>query len=29
MRRGDVVLVDLDPTRGSEANKQRPAVVVS
>ncbi|CAN5856039.1 type II toxin-antitoxin system toxin endoribonuclease MazF9 [soil metagenome] len=29
MRRGDVVLVDLDPTRGSAANKQRPAVVVS
>ncbi len=29
MRRGDVYLVDLDPTRGSEANKVRPAVVVS
>lgn len=29
MRRGDVVWVDLDPVRGSEANKGRPAVVVS
>lgn len=29
MRRGDVVWVDLDPARGSEANKRRPAVVVS
>lgn len=29
MRRGDVVWVDLDPTRGSEASKRRPAVVVS
>jgi len=29
MRRGDVYLVDLDPTRGSEANKVRPAVLVS
>lgn len=29
MRRGEVRLVDLDPVRGSEANKQRPAVVVS
>lgn len=29
MRRGDVVLVDLEPARGSEANKVRPAVVVS
>ena len=29
MRRGDVRLVDLEPTRGNEANKQRPAVVVS
>ncbi|MGY1451656.1 type II toxin-antitoxin system PemK/MazF family toxin [Streptomyces sp. SS8] len=29
MRRGDIYLVDLDPTRGSEANKARPAVVVS
>lgn len=29
MRRGDVVWVDLDPVRGNEANKRRPAVVVS
>lgn len=29
MRRGDVVWVDLDPTRGSEASKRRPAAVVS
>ncbi len=29
MRRGEVRLVDLDPTRGAEANKRRPAVVVS
>jgi mRNA interferase MazF len=29
MRRGDVVWVDLDPVRGSEANKRRPAVIVS
>ena len=29
MRRGDVVLVDLDPVRGSEAAKRRPAVDVS
>ena len=29
MRRGEIRLVDLDPTRGSEANKLRPAVVVS
>lgn len=29
MLRGDVRLVDLDPTRGSEADKRRPAVVVS
>jgi mRNA interferase MazF len=29
MRRGDIALVDLDPSRGSEANKLRPAVVVS
>ena len=29
MRRGDVVWVDLDPVRDSEANKRRPAVVVS
>ncbi|WP_280401623.1 type II toxin-antitoxin system PemK/MazF family toxin [Nocardia carnea] len=29
MRRGDVVLVDFDPTRGNEVAKTRPAVVVS
>ncbi|GAA2982113.1 type II toxin-antitoxin system PemK/MazF family toxin [Actinokineospora diospyrosa] len=29
MRRGDIHLVDLDPSRGSEANKVRPAVIVS
>src|SRR5690349_2411577 len=29
MRRGDVVLVNLDPVVGSEADKTRPAVVVS
>jgi mRNA interferase MazF len=29
MRRGDVYLVDLNPPRGSEADKIRPAVIVS
>ena len=29
MRRGEIRLVDLDPGRGSEANKRRPAVLVS
>lgn len=29
MHRGDVVLVDLDPARSGEADKRRPAVVVS
>lgn len=29
MRRGEVRLCDLDPVRGSEANKRRPAVVVT
>lgn len=29
MLRGEIRLVDLDPARGSEANKRRPAVVVS
>jgi mRNA interferase MazF len=29
MLRGEVRLVDLEPVRGSEANKRRPAVVVS
>ncbi len=29
MRRGDIHLIDLDPSRGSEADKRRPAVIVS
>jgi mRNA interferase MazF len=29
MRRGEIRLVDLEPARGAEANKQRPAVIVS
>jgi mRNA interferase MazF len=29
MRRGDIVAVSLDPVRGAEASKTRPAVVVS
>ena len=29
MLRGEVRMVDLDPARGSEANKRRPAVIVS
>jgi mRNA interferase MazF len=29
MRRGEIRLVDLAPSRGSEAGKRRPAVVVS
>lgn len=29
MRRGDIVSVDLEPVRGAEASKRRPAVVVS
>lgn len=29
MRRGDIVLVDLDPVRGNEVVKTRPAVIVS
>lgn len=29
MRRGDIVWVDLDPSRRAEVNKRRPAVVVS
>ncbi|MFJ5266144.1 type II toxin-antitoxin system PemK/MazF family toxin [Streptomyces sp. NPDC088387] len=29
MKRGDVYLVDYEPARGSEANKSRPAVIVS
>jgi mRNA interferase MazF len=29
VRRGEIVTVDLDPARGSEASKTRPAVIVS
>ena len=29
MRRGEIWLFDLDPVRGAEANKARPAIVVS
>jgi mRNA interferase MazF len=29
MRRGEIWLVDLDPVRGAEASKRRPAVIVS
>lgn len=29
MRRGEIRMVDLDPGRGAEANKTRPAVIVS
>jgi mRNA interferase MazF len=29
MRRGEIVTVNLDPARGAEASKTRPAVVVS
>lgn len=29
MRRGDIYLVDFEPIRGSEADKTRPAVIVS
>lgn len=29
MRRGEIWLTDLDPARPSEANKRRPAVIVS
>ncbi len=29
MRRGDICTVDLEPVRGSEADKRRPAVIVS
>ena len=29
LRRGDVFLVNLDPTRGGEIQKTRPCVVVS
>lgn len=29
MQRGDVCFVDLDPARGGEADKRRPAIIVS
>src|SRR3954453_12158036 len=29
MRRGDIALIDLAPSRGAEADKTRPAVLVS
>jgi mRNA interferase MazF len=29
VRRGEICFVDLEPARGAEANKRRPAVVVS
>ena len=29
MLRGEIRLIDLDPARGAEANKRRPAVIVS
>jgi len=29
IRRADIYSVDLDPARGSESNKRRPAVIVS
>jgi mRNA interferase MazF len=29
MRRGDIVAVSLDPVRGAESSKARPAIVVS
>ena len=29
MRRGEIRLTDLEPARGSEASKRRPAVIVS
>lgn len=29
MRRGDICIIDLEPARGTDANKSRPAVVVS
>lgn len=29
MQRGEIRLVDLEPVRGSEASKRRPAVIVS
>lgn len=29
MRRGEIRLVDLEPVRGAEANRRRPAVIVT
>jgi mRNA interferase MazF len=29
MRRGEIYAIDLDPVRGSESDKRRPAVIVS
>ncbi|MEM6429910.1 MAG: type II toxin-antitoxin system PemK/MazF family toxin [Deinococcota bacterium] len=29
MRKGDIYYVDFEPSRGAEANKRRPAVIVS
>jgi mRNA interferase MazF len=29
VRRGEIRMIDLDPTRGAEASKTRPAVIVS
>jgi mRNA interferase MazF len=29
MLRGEIRMIDFDPTRGAEANKRRPAVIVS
>ena len=29
MRRGEIYIADLEPVRGSEANKRRPVVIVS
>jgi mRNA interferase MazF len=29
MRRGEIRLIDLEPARGSEANKRRPGIIVS
>ncbi|MEA2635111.1 MAG: mRNA interferase MazF [Chloroflexota bacterium] len=29
MRRGEIRVVELDPARGSEASKRRPAIIVS
>ncbi|MBU3060232.1 type II toxin-antitoxin system PemK/MazF family toxin [Nocardia sp. NEAU-G5] len=29
MRRGEIRLVDLEPVRGAESNRRRPAVIVS